>query len=761
MRSSTAARFVAERTQRIPYFNEMAALVAALLVVQAFPLGAPTSVYVVGAVGAAPLVLAGIGVVLVYRANRFINFSQLELAVWAGGLFDGLARGRPLLRALHAACGCVSQYPGSTAVAINFAVAAVLAIAAAVLINSFIYVVLIRHFSRSGQLMLSLVSIYLAEALNGSQQQLTAGLAPQNLQRRGIIPAQLAPPVNPTVTIGGYPLHLADMLLLGCVVATLAGLAVYFRRSTTGIAIRAAAENPSRAQTLGISVVSVTSRVWALAGLLAGIAGVLGAFTGSSGPQSTSALTIPVEGFVLVLVLVVAARFVSLWVVALAGLVLGIMQAAVQLSFSSQTPLDAALVFVVGGLLLLQPDAPGRRGDRDDFSGAELIRELRPIPRELRDLDVVQRWIRTGAVSAAVLLLGLPWAMSVGQISLLVDYVIFTLVGLSILILSGWAGQAALGQFGFGAIGAWAAASSGLPFPVAVVLGGLAGAAAAVIFGVPGLKLRGLSLAVSSLAFSVSAYALFIDPRYLGSMIPGTLAAPRVFGFDLSSPTGYYYACLVVLALACAAVVGLRRTRTGRVLIALRANEPAAQSFGISPTRSRLAALAVAGFLAAVAGGLLAFQLGSVAPQEYVADNSVQYFVFSAIGGLGGLAGPLVGFTFGWLLTFLPSNPLLQYFATGLGALFLLYALPGGLAQGLYGARDAMLRRVAYRLRIPVPSLMGDKFAGVEGERVALDEPRAPSRRAGEAFPVLYKLPGQWALDRLGKADSGSERVGV
>jgi hypothetical protein len=90
----------------------------------------------------------------------------------------------------------------------------------------------------------------------------------------------------------------------------------------------------------------------------------------------------------------------------------------------------------------------------------------------------------------------------------------------------------------------------------------------------------------------------------------------------------------------------------------------------------------------------------------------------------------------------------------------LMLVAPGGLAQLVYSVRDAMLRRVAYRLRIPVPSLMGDKGAVMTMDRAPLDEKREAPRRPGELVPLRYKPPGQWALARYGSAEATKERVG-
>jgi branched-chain amino acid transport system permease protein len=498
----------------------------------------------------------------------------------------------------------------------------------------------------------------------------------------------------------------------------------------------------------------VTARVWFIAGVLAGLAGVIGSFGGTV-PPVTQSVAIPAQQLGLILAVAVLARFHSLAVAAAGATVLGLLQTALQFSYGSPRPFDAGFVFLVGGLLLLQRTGLSHR-ERAEPAESEVTREVRPVPRELRSLPQVKSWARGGVTVVAVAALGLPWAVSASTTAAATTYAVYAVIGLSLLVLTGWAGQISLGQFGFAAIGAWAAASSRLPFPLALSAAGVVGAAASVVVGVPALKLRGLNLAISTLAFAVTARALFLDKLYLGRFLPDAIDRPAVLGMDLDDTRVFYYFCLVVLAASCLAVMGLRRSRFGRVLIGTRANEAAAQSFGISVLRARLSAFAVAGFLAALAGGLIAYQLRSVPPESFGADMSVKMFMYSVIGGLGGILGPVLGFTFMGLLNIFSESPLILYTASGGGALLLLIASPGGLAQVLYDTRDAALRRLAVRLRIPVPSLMGERRAGEAMARAHLDE----RVRAKDGTAVLYKLDRQWALDRYGRADGEIERVG-
>src|SRR5258708_11303306 len=129
----------------------------------------------------------------------------------------------------------------------------------------------------------------------------------------------------------------------------------------------------------------------------------------------------------------------------------------------------------------------------------------------------------------------------------------------------------------------------------------------------------------------------------------------------------FYYYCLGFLLLAIAMVVGLRRSRTARALIALRDNEEAAQSFGINLLRARLIAFALSGFIAAFAGGLFAFKQHAVEASAFSADQSINMFLMVVIGGLGSVAGPPLGAAYNGALRRLP-DPAIAFFETGAGA---------------------------------------------------------------------------------------------
>jgi branched-chain amino acid transport system permease protein len=344
-------------------------------------------------------------------------------------------------------------------------------------------------------------------------------------------------------------------------------------------------------------------------------------------------------------------------------------------------------------------------------------------------------------VAAGAGVLGLPWVLSSSQANAATIVAIYAMIGLSLLVLTGWAGQISLGHFAFAAVGGYAAAASGLPMPAALVVGGLAGAALAVAVGVPSLRLGGLELSVTTLAVALGATAILLNPTYLGKALPDRLPRPGI----LDSERVFYYLTLVLLAGAVTAVVGLRRSRTARALIAARDNEPAAQTFGVAVVRARLVAFALSGFLAAFAGALFAFHQKGVHAAAYAPEVSVLMFLMVVIGGLGSVAGPLAGALAIGILDFFSASPLVTFLATGGGVVLLLLVAPGGLGQLAYDVRDAFLRGVARR-------------AGVEDESRRERVPIAPKVAAGTAgafVPERYRLPEQWPGELAATGDDG------
>jgi branched-chain amino acid transport system permease protein len=731
---------------------ELVLLAAVVPIVLLLPGSTPLGVYGLGVVAAAPLALHAAGIILVFRSNRFIDFAQLQIGAVAGTLFALLVNGQPVFRGVRAVCPpCLETVSPGLAEA-SYWLSLVVSLAVSVLLAWVIYVIVIRRLDRAPRLVATVGSIFLITLLAGVQQLLGKLLTTRDQRTFGGINNAVPPPRGIEFAIGDVRFALPEVLLVCTAVLGLGALALYLQRSATGTAIRAASESASRAQTLGVDVVQLTGRVWMIVGALSGAAGVLSAMMA---PVSLGDSSGGGTALVRILTVVVVARLVSLPMAGAAALGLGLVTAAVGYSTGGQNLLDGALVVVISVLLLLQRRG-STRTDVDASSAYLTGRQARPVPRDLRELGSVRSLARGSAAALALVLLVAPFLLSPSQTSTVSTTLLLAIVGMSLLVLTGWAGLVSLGQFGFAAVGAYAAAASGLPFLLALPLGGLAGAAVAVLVGLPALRLQPLTLAISTLAFAAAVPAVLLDPDTLGRALPESLERPLLLGLDLEDQRVFYYLALGVLVATTVAVAGLRRSRTARVLLAARDNEPAAQAFGISVLGARLQAFALSGFLAAFAGGLFAYQQAGVRADSFSVEQSLLVFTFTVIGGLGAIGGPLLGFALLALLALFVTEPTTATLLNGLGGVALLLLAPGGLAQVGLAVRDGLLRRIALRHGIAVPGL---------GERDRLARqgaaPITPKLRPGGGavfVPQRYALEDQWALATTLRAPGEADR---
>jgi branched-chain amino acid transport system permease protein len=345
--------------------------------------------------------------------------------------------------------------------------------------------------------------------------------------------------------------------------------------------------------------------------------------------------------------------------------------------------------------------------------------EFRPMPPELRDVPEVA-WARVvlGALLVGGLVL-LPFAVDLEKQILSSVIVIYAIVAVSLVILTGWAGQISLGQWGFAGIGALVAGSLAArvqaDFFLSLVAAGVAGAVVAFLIGLPALRIQGLYLAVTTLAFAIAVQVYLLSPKYFSSILPNNaqrIERPLIYGhYNINGPRAYYFVCLLVLVLALASARALRRSRAGRVIVAARDNVRGVQSYGVSVARARLAAFALSGFWAAVAGGLFAYHQKVVEVQSFDPSISLLILLIVVIGGVTSLPGAMLGAAWIGFFRYGGFSAQTQSIASGAGVLLLLWVLPGGLAQGFYGIRDGLLRWVAERRKIIVPSLVADTQA--------------------------------------------------
>ncbi|MHB8452388.1 MAG: ABC transporter permease, partial [Mycobacteriales bacterium] len=710
-------------------------LIAVVVVIAGLPgPWTPLGIIGTGVVSGSQLALAAIGLVLTFRGNRIINFAQVQVAAFGGVLFLVLVKFQTfLVIGHHFFAGVIpDEVSAGWAWDVNYGLAILAGLGFAAGFSWLIYFVLLKRLDAAPRLVASVATLFVAELIAGGQQkvlnlfkkkQISLGLI-RVLQR------SVLPPFHVHFTIGPASFDAVDVLSVCVTAVAVVALTVFLRRSRTGVALRATAESPQRALTLGVPIGKVTGRLWLLVGLLAGTTGVIGAMATTATsllPSNSAPDPFALSTLALVLAVCVLARFTSLPLTACGAVVFGVLVDAVAWWNGSAAVLPGFL-FVIILLTLLVQTSSSSRAVTLAASAWRSVREIRPTPAELRSVPSVRFWRRAGIVAGAGVVLLAPWLLTVGQTSLASVMVITAIIGESLLVLTGWAGQISLGQFGLAALGGYLVGVTHLPFLVALLLAGLAGAAGAVLIGLPALRLRGLHLAVTTLAFAYAVDQIVLAPNELGRYVRQSITRPDLLGLSLNDGRTFYYFAVVVLLLAVVALVGIRRSRVGRTLLAIRDNEVAAQLFGIPFVRAQLGAFAISGFIAAIGGALLAYNQYAVNATSFAPSQSLLLFLAVLIGGLGSVSSPLIGVLLFGLLQIFGVATVDQELTIGIIGLIAVRLAPGGLGMILFNGRDAVLRRVARRYRISVPSLLAD-VAGADWEHPV--SPIRPKSRSG------------------------------
>ena len=656
---------------------------------------APAAIIFLGLIIGSLSGLIAVGLVLVYRANRIVNFAQGSLGGVAGILSASLIVGGP-------------HWPYLAAVPVG--------LAAAFVLGGITEIVFIRRFANAPRLVLTVATIGVGQLLD------VASLFLPRLFHYNSIPQ---PPLPFHASFDWFPVRFNGghiLILIVVPIATFA-LAMFLRRSRVGIAIRAAAESSDRAAMLGIPVKRVNTLVWVLASGLSGLAVLL---------------RLPIQGVAIGQVLgpslllralaaAVIGRMESLPRTLGAALILGVVDQAV-FFHSGNTIVADAVIFVVilVALVVNRPRGIDRAAERDASSWAA-IGLVRPIPAVLRRLVELRVVAIVGALALAAFLIFAPLGWSSSRVNLFTVGVVFAILACSLVVLTGWAGQISLGQMAIAAIGGCVAgkmAQNGHNFFEATAAAGAAGCLVFLVLGIPALKIRGPFLAVTTLAFAEVTGSFIVNKTYFPWLVPNQtrpIPRPILFGkFDLQSEFAMYYVVLFGLALSAAVLWRLRTSRTGRTLLAVRDNARAAQSYGISPVRAQLTAFAVAGWMAGTAGALFVYQQTFLPTSLRDAETSIKLFVVAVVGGLASLPGALLGAAY---LTFVDyssftAQEISRLFASALGVLAILLFLPGGLGGAVYSLRDRLLRLLARRRDLYAPSLLEDKLVGVDATEV-------------------------------------------
>ncbi len=645
----------------------------------------PLGIYVDGAIQGLLLGLIALGFVIVYRANRIVNFAAADLG----------AAPASLAFLLWASLGW------------NIYLSLVLGFGAAIILGILVEFLFLRIFFKAPRLILTVVTIGVTDLL------IALGLfLPRWLGQPS--DSTYPPFFHATFTVSGAVFDGNDVLVVIVVPLVLIALAAFFRFSATGVALKASAENADRASLLGIPVRRLQSVVWGLAGMLAFIAmflriGIVGLGIGHALDPSLLLMALGAA---------VIARMERMPTAVLAAVGLGIVEKAAIYHYPSiafGTAIPAAIVLIA---LLLQRTQTIDRLSSAATSTWQATREIKAIPAELRRVPAVRatRLALAGVVVAFLAII--PFVFSAVHVKLIGTIGIFAIIGLSLVVLTGWAGQVSLGQMAFvgvsGAVAGTLATRYHWDIAFILLAAGLTGAVTTVLVGLPTLRARGLAFAVATLAFSLltSSYLLNIGYSPIKSWVPdGSVRVPRthVLGVvAVNGERGFYVLVVVLFALSLWMVRGLRSSRIGRVLIGVRDNERAAQAYAVGARGALVMAFAVSGFLSGIAGALLVLQQHALDADNFDPIAGLRVFAMVVVGGLGSIGGAVIGAIFVKGIEYFLVQPEWAFLSTGAGLLLVLMILPGGLGAALGDARDGMLRWYARRKNIRVPSLLAD-----------------------------------------------------
>jgi branched-chain amino acid transport system permease protein len=251
----------------------------------------------------------------------------------------------------------------------------------------------------------------------------------------------------------------------------------------------------------------------------------------------------------------------------------------------------------------------------------------------------------------ALALLAFPLVASPFQLDLACQVFLACVGSLSLMLLTGYAGQISLGHAGLIAAGAFTVGilfrETNAPFWITLPAAALVGALLGIIFGLPSLRLRGLYLAVSTLALHF--VVIYLGGEYetrRGFSTGIVIDPPNLAGFSISDGRIWYYILLASAALTLLICLNLLRAKTGRAWRAIRAHETVAEALGIGIAGYKLLAFVISSAITAVAGALFAYYRGFVSVEAFSLFLTVQYLAMVIVGGMGSLLGALLGASF-------------------------------------------------------------------------------------------------------------------
>ena len=562
--------------------------------------------------------------------NEFIRFALLGLGV--GALYAFASQG---LIVIYRGTGVLNFSLGATAIAgvfmqwelqnehgWPFLASAVVGVAWSAFLGALTHWVVMRPLRRSSSLVRVIATLGVLITI---QAAVVLRYGSNAVQVESWLPTD-------RVTLWGDVAITVDRLILLAIgSASALGLWMLYRSSQFGLATEAVSESERSASAIGLSPNRIALLNWALGSGIAAVAGILVV------PIITLQVTAMTALILAALAAALVGDFRSFPIATAAGFAIGIGQALVG-RYADQEGLGASLPFLVIIVVLV---VRGRSLPlRDHF---------------LQQLPMVGtgriNWAWTlfgcGAVVFVMVTKEAKWIDAI-TVSLGVSIVL-----LSIIVLTGYAGQLSLAQYSIAGFGAYVAGRLVAVYDIPFLLGLVAGVAATIplglIFGLPAVRTRGINLAIVTLGLgSTIELVLFKNRSYTGGVQGTQVGNPDLFGYDIGSinhPERYGIFVLAMTMVAVVAVANVRRGRSGRRLIAVRTNERAAAALGINVMVAKLFAFSFASAIAALGGIVLAFRLSSISYSSFSNFNSITYVGLALFGGVGQLLGAFVGST--------------------------------------------------------------------------------------------------------------------
>jgi branched-chain amino acid transport system permease protein len=576
--------------------------------------------------GAAAIIAAfGLGLVITYQGSGVVNFAYGAMAMWVAYVYADLRQGAypfPIP-------GLPGRYHFDHDVGFRWAMT--LAMLTAALLGLVVYLLVFRPLRRAPALAKVVASIGLVIVFTSLVDRRFADKI--TIRVGAILPRE-------PVTLAKDLTVPRDGLWLALIVILLgAGLWVVSRYTRIGLVTRAAAENEKGAVLLGFSPDFLAGLSFVVASLVGGLIAILAApMIQLSSGVFTFGFLIPALGAALI------GAFQNIWPTVLTGLAIGTVQ-------STFTKLQSDISWFP------------KYGAREGLPFLVIIIAMVALGERLPDRGAVKRWrlpaVPTAKVTPTTVLL--PVVLAVAGLLFLgplwrgaiMTTTIAAILALSLVVLTGFGGQTSLAQMAFAGVAGFALSKLAMqwhvPFPVAPVLAAVCATAFGVVVGVPALRVRGTNLAIVTLAGGVAiSEFIFKNPEYVGDVSTGgaKIPHPKLGGWDLALVLGtkssrpVFGIFLVVVALMLALVVAnVRRSATGRRMLAIRSNERAASAIGISVANGKMLVFTMSSFIAGVGGCLIAYRFGTVSDVSYGTVASLTALAVAYLGGITSVSG--------------------------------------------------------------------------------------------------------------------------